>query len=177
MIKNILKTLIIFASIIFLSKSVLSENLTVATPHDPSVDPHWLYLGPNAAYSRYIFERLIDRDENANIVARLAESWENVDDLTWKFNLRKGVKFHDGSDFTADDVIFSIDRIPNIPNNPASYESNVNMIDSVEATDSHTLIVKTKNPYPLLLRRLSGVAIVSKVMLRVQQLRILLLVK
>ena len=162
MIKNILKTLIIFASIIFLSKSVLSENLTVATPHDPSVDPHWLYLGPNAAYSRYIFERLIDRDEHANIVARLAESWENVDDLTWKFNLRKGVKFHDGSDFTADDVIFSIDRIPNIPNNPASYESNVNMIDSVEATDSHTLIVKTKNPYPLLLRRLSGVAIVSK---------------
>ena len=77
---------------------------------DPSVDPHWLYLGPNAAYSRYIFERLIDRDENANIVARLAESWENVDDLTWKFNLRKGVKFHDGSDFTADDVIFSIDE-------------------------------------------------------------------
>ena len=42
------------------------------------------------------------------------------------------------------------------------YESNVNMIDSVEATDSHTLVVKTKNPYPLLLRRLSGVAIVSK---------------
>ena len=162
MIKNIFKTLIIFASIIFLSKSVLSENLTVATPHDPSVDPHWLYLGPNAAYSRYIFERLIDRDENANIVARLAESWENLDDLTWKFNLRKGVKFHDGSDFTADDVIFSIDRIPNIPNNPASYESNVSMIESVEATDSHTLVVKTKNPYPLLLRRLSGVAIVSK---------------
>ena len=162
MIKNFIKTLIIFASIIFLSKSVLSENLTVATPHDPSVDPHWLYLGPNAAYSRYIFERLIDRDENANIVARLAESWENLDDLTWKFNLRKGVKFHDGSDFTADDVIFSIDRIPNIPNNPASYESNVSMIESVEATDSHTLVVKTKNPYPLLLRRLSGVAIVSK---------------
>ena len=74
MIKNILKTLIIFASIIFLSKSVLSENLTVATPHDPSVDPHWLYLGPNAAYSRYIFERLIDRDENANIVCLLYTS-------------------------------------------------------------------------------------------------------
>ena len=162
MIKNFIRFTLIFISVFLINKAALSNELTVATPHDPSVDPHWLYLGPNAAYSRYLFERLIDRDENANIVPRLAESWKNIDDLTWEFNLRKGVKFHDGSDFTADDVIFSIDRIPNIPNNPASYESNVSMIDSVEAPDSHTIIVKTKNPYPLLLRRLSGVAIVSK---------------
>ncbi len=162
MINKVLKFTFILISVFLINKTALSNDLTVATPHDPSVDPHWLYLGPNAAYSRYLFERLIDRDENANIVPRLAKSWKNIDDLTWEFNLRKGVKFHDGSDFTAADVMFSIDRIPNIPNNPASYESNVSMIDSVEATDSHTIIVKTKNPYPLLLRRLSGVAIVSK---------------
>ena len=162
MFNKFFKTLVIFLSLFVFSNNVFGAELRVATPNDPSIDPHWLYLGPNAAYSRYLFDRLIDRDENANIVSRLAESWKNIDDLTWQFNLRKNVKFHDGSSFTSDDVIFSINRIPNIPNNPASYESNTNMIDTVEAVDNHTIIIKTKKPYPLLLRRLSGVAIVSK---------------
>lgn len=139
-----------------------NSTLNVGTPNDPSVDPHWLYLGPNAAYSRYIFERLVDRDANANIIPALAQSWEVIDDLTWQFNLRKNVKFHDGTNFTAKDFIFSVNRIPNIPNNPASYEPNTRMIESISSPDDHTLIIKTKNPYPLLLRRISGIAIVSE---------------
>ena len=128
MIKNIFKFTLIFLSVFLINKAALSNELTVATPHDPSVDPHWLYLGPNAAYSRYLFERLIDRDENANIVPRLAESWKNIDDLTWEFNLRKGGKFHDGSEFTAEDGKWSIERIPNVPNNPNPYTGTIRSI-------------------------------------------------
>ncbi|MEQ8898965.1 MAG: ABC transporter substrate-binding protein [Roseovarius sp.] len=138
-----------------------ASELVVATPNDPSVDPHYLYVSTNTAYARHVFGKLLDRDENAQIKPDLAVSWENLDELTWEFKLREGVKFHDGSDFDAEDVVFSFNRVPNVPNNPASYESNTNMIDTIEAKDPMTVVIKTKDPYPLLLRRISGVSIVS----------------
>lgn len=146
---------------IALAGAAAADELTVATPNDPSIDPHYLYVSTNSAYSRHVFGKLLDRNENAQVKADLAVSWENVDDLTWTFKLREGVKFHDGSAFDAEDVIFSFNRIPNVPNNPASYESNTNMIDTITATDPYNIVVKTKDPYPLLLRRISGVPIVS----------------
>ena len=158
-----LNTVLIIIVSMFLSGTAMAKDLTVGLKSEPSsIDPHYHNLGPNNAFATHIYGTLVGSDENQQHYPDLATSWKPINDTTWEFKLRKGVKFHDGSDFTADDVIFSIDRIPNIPNNPASYESNVSMIDSVEAPDSHTIIVKTKNPYPLLLRRLSGVAIVSK---------------
>ena len=51
----------------------------------------------------------------------LAESWKPIDDLEWEFKLRKGVKFHNGQDFTAEDVIATFKRVPNVPNSPASF--------------------------------------------------------
>ena len=141
--------------------AAVAEELTVATPNDPSIDPHYLYVSTNTAYARHLFGKLLDRGPDARIKPGLAESWRNVDALTWEFKLREGVTFHDGSAFDAEDVIFSFDRVPNVPNNPASYESNTDMIESIEAPDPHTLIIRTKTPYPLLLRRISAVAIVS----------------
>ena len=141
-----------------------AADLVVATPYEPSVDPHFLYLSSNAAYARNVFAMLVDRDEDANIDPKLclAESWKVIDDYTWEFKLRKGVKFHNGLEITAEDVVFSIDRIPKVPNNPASYVMNIQMIDDVIIKDSYTLIIKTNEPYPLLPRRLAGVSIVSK---------------
>ena len=161
MSRKLLASLMAACMLFSWSGAASAQELTVATPNDPSVDPHYLYLSTNAAYARHVFGKLIDRDENARIKPDLAVSWENVDELTWEFKLREGVKFHDGSDFDADDVIFSVSRIPNVPNNPASYVSNTNMIDTITAPDPHTLVIKTKDPYPLLLRRISGVSIVS----------------
>ncbi|MBW8635853.1 ABC transporter substrate-binding protein [Hoeflea sp. WL0058] len=142
--------------------AAISQELTVATPNDPSIDPHFLYVSTNAAYGRHLFGKLLDRDGEARTVPDLAVEWENVDPLTWRFKLREGVKFHDGSDFTAEDVIFSFDRVPNVPNNPASYASNSDMIESITADGPYEITIKTKTPYPLLLRRISGVSIVSK---------------
>ena len=161
MIKNFIRFTLIFISVFLINKAALSNELTVATPHDPSVDPHWLYLGPNAAYSRYLFERLIDRDENANIVPRLAESWKNIDDLTWEFNLRKGVKFHDGSDFTADDVIFTAKRAQNVPKSPSGFGTYLKGKEFIKI-DSHTIHIKTKKPYPLMPNDIMTVKIISK---------------
>lgn len=158
---GILRYALTIVSVLLGTSAASSAELRVATPNDPSVDPHYLYISTNAAYARHVFGKLLDRDGDARIRADLAESWENIDELTWQFKLRQGVKFHDGSDFDADDVIFSFNRVPNVPNNPASYVSNTNMIDTITAPDPHTIVIKTQSPYPLLLRRISGVSIVS----------------
>ena len=84
-----------------------------------------------------------------------------VDNLTWEFKLRKGVMFHDGSPFTADDVIFTIERVPNVPNSPNSFAQFTRGIESVKKIDDHTIVVKTKAPNPQLLYDLANVFIVS----------------
>jgi len=143
-------------------KEISKEELIVATPYEPSIDPHFYYTSYNAAYARDVFDALTNRDSEANLIPSLASDWKILDETTWEFNIRKGVKFHDGSYLTAEDIVFSFNRIPQVPNNPASYVVNVNMIDSVEIKDPYTIIIKTKYPYPMLGNRISDVFIVSK---------------
>src|SRR5581483_10070030 len=85
----------------------------------------------------------------------LAESWENPDSSTWIFHIRKGVKFHNGNDFTADDIKFTMERITD-PNGKSPRAANWPSLESIEAPDPTTLIIKTKGPYPLTLARMSG---------------------
>jgi len=160
------KRIIIFLLIIF-TVTIFTENLNAAeliigARAEPSVDPHFLYLSTNIAYAKHLYGRLVDRDENSRLIPGLATSWKALDDTTWEFKLRKGVKFHDGSDFTAEDVVFSIERIPNVPNNPGTYATNIRGIVDMEIIDPHTLIIKTSEPNPVLPSRLHNVGIVSK---------------
>jgi peptide/nickel transport system substrate-binding protein len=74
----------------------------------------------NNSIAEQIFNKLIENDPRQNLKPGLAESWRAVDDLTWEFKLRRGVKFHDGSEFTAADVAFSIER-PGIINPPGGF--------------------------------------------------------
>jgi len=128
-----------------------AETLTMGLPSEPSsIDPHYHNLGPNNALRRHFFESLVDQDEKQNLGPLLAESWKPTGETQWEFKLRKGVKFHDGSDFTARDVIYSACRIPNVPNSPSSFGSFVKSIVSFETPDDHTLIVNTDSPTPLL---------------------------
>ena len=83
-------------------------ELTIGLKSEPSsIDPHYHNLGPNNALARVIFDRLIMPDEKQQLRPGLAVSWKPIDDTTWEFKLREGVKFHDGSPFTADDVVFT----------------------------------------------------------------------
>jgi peptide/nickel transport system substrate-binding protein len=89
-------------------------------------------------------------DSDLNIIASLAESWETPDDLTYIFHLRQGVKWHDGSDFTAADVKYTFDIVLD-PEGPAIWRSNFDQVDTVEVVDDHTITFTTKAPFPPLL--------------------------
>ncbi|MDO5648789.1 ABC transporter substrate-binding protein [Paracoccus sp. (in: a-proteobacteria)] len=126
-------------------------ELRIGVAAEPSsADPHFHNIGTNNQLRRGVFESLVDTDETQALRPGLAESWEAVDDTTWKFNLRKGVKFSDGSDFDAYDVIYSVCRIPNVPDSPSPFTTYTKAATGFEVPDPHTLIVKTAQPYPLL---------------------------
>ena len=74
-----------------------------------TLDPHAQNEGPTNAMNGQIYEALVTRDPALKLEPELAESWKVVEN-GWVFNLRKGVKFHDGADFTAADVVFSFRR-------------------------------------------------------------------
>jgi peptide/nickel transport system substrate-binding protein len=112
--------------------------------------------------SKHFFDPLVKQDEQQRLKPGLAESWKPLDDTTWEFKLRKGVKFHDGSDFTADDVIATFKRVPNVPNSPSSLAIYTRPIKEAVAVDKYTLRLKTEKPYPLLPNDLSGIQILPK---------------
>ncbi len=126
-----------------------------------SMDPHFHNLGPNNQVRRHIFESLITQDENMALIPALATEWEALDDTTWQFTLREGVSFHDGTPFTARDVIYTVCRIPHVENSPSSFRTYTAAIADMEAVDDHTLIIRTDEPYPLLPTELSTWGIIS----------------
>jgi len=127
-----------------------------------SMDPHYHNLSPNNSMMQHVFEGLIRRDENQKLVPGLASSWKAVDELTWEFKLRKNVRFHDGSPFTAEDVAFTLKRVPNVPNSPSSFATFTKPIVDVKIVDPHTIIFKTATPHVLLPSDLASVMIISK---------------
>ena len=150
------------AVLISLSAAVSARELTIALASEPSsIDPHFHNLGPNNALARVIFDRLIMPDEKQRLKPGLAVSWKAIDDTTWEFKLRKGVKFHDGSSFTADDVVFTFQRAPDVPGSPSSFGTYLKKKEIVRI-DDHTVHIKTPEPYPLMPNDMSTLSIVSR---------------
>ncbi len=142
---------------------VHAQEFKLAMSSPPSsIDPHFFNLFSNINVSDHMFETLVKMNPDSQPIPGLAESWRLVDDTTWEFKLRRGVKFHDGSDFTAEDVAWSIDRIPLIANSPGRFDAYTKAIVSKQIVDSHTIRFKTASPYPLMLPDLTAVFIVSK---------------
>jgi peptide/nickel transport system substrate-binding protein len=152
-------------SLLLLSAAVGSQaqTLRIATRATPAIDPHYQWLTTNEAYSRHIFDSLVRRDADSQIEPGLAESWRMVDPLTWEFHLRRGVRFHDGSEFTAEDVRFSFDRVSTLANNPNAYTANIRSIQRVEIIDPHTVRFHSTVPDPLLPAPLASIYIVSHI--------------
>ena len=85
-----------------------------------------------------------------------------IDPTTWEFKLRRGVKFHDGSDFTAADVVASINRVPKVPNSPSPFTAYTKQIQKIEVVDPYTMRFKTATPYPLMPSDMTQIAIINK---------------
>jgi peptide/nickel transport system substrate-binding protein len=139
-----------FAALLAVGNATAAE-LKIGTAIEPSsMDPHFYNTWSNVAATLHIFDRLVGQDANQHLVPSLAESWRPVDDTTWEFKLRHDVRFHDGAPFTADDVLFTLQRIPLVPNSPSSFSIYTASIARAEAVDPWTLRVTTKDVYPLL---------------------------
>jgi peptide/nickel transport system substrate-binding protein len=127
-----------------------------------SMDPHFHNLSPNNNVGAHMFSALVGQDEKLRLRPELAESWRPIDDTTWEFKLRRGVRFHDGSPFEAEDVAATLRRIPAVPNSPSSFAIYSRAIQAVEIVDPHTIRFKTASPYPLLPNDIANFNIVSR---------------
>ena len=144
-------------------ETVEGGDLIIAVLSDASsLDPAGSNDVPSSIVQANIFETLVKRDDDNNIIPGLAEKWEPIDEKTYEFNLREGVKFHDGEPFTADAVKANLDRIRDTEVASPRYFL-FEMISDVEVVDEHTVRITTEYPFAPLLAHLShnGGGIVS----------------
>jgi peptide/nickel transport system substrate-binding protein len=118
-----------------------------------TADPHAQNELLTNSINGHVYEALLGRDRKLELIPCLAVSWKQTDPNTWIFNLRKGVKWHDGSDFTADDVVFSIKRAQGKTSNFRVYG---NAVGEPRKIDDHTVEFKTPVPNPVMLQMLSN---------------------
>lgn len=155
----------IFAGLLFAAALALragAAELHIGLSADVTTfDPHFVAAQPNLTAQHHVFEGLVQVDERGRPVPGLA-SWRTPDPLTWEFTLRKGVKFHDGSELTTEDVAFSLERPLTITGSPGGYATYVRPIVAKEIVDRYTIRLKTAAPYGAVAQDLSEVMIVSK---------------
>ena len=166
------KILVVLASMILLftgcgekngAKKVKEELIIAQDGESKSLDIHQGNDGFSLRANRLIYSRLVEADENMQIHPGLAESWQQLDDKTMQFKLRKGIKFHNGDDFTAEDVKFSFERMMNSPR----IAFVLPPIERIDIVDDYTVNIVTKTPFGPLLAHLSHPALgmVSKKLL------------
>jgi peptide/nickel transport system substrate-binding protein len=124
-----------------------------------TMDPYSRNEGVTNNMNHHIYERLVNRNEKLEIVPGLAERWEQVDATTWKFYLRKNIKFHDGAAFNADDVVFSIIRAQHPNSQIAQYARAAGTPTKI---DDFTVQLKQAQPNPILLQHLDAIFIMDK---------------
>lgn len=148
------KTALLFAgaTLALSIASAQAASLKMAYDADPvSLDPYEQLSGGTLQLSHMTHDPLVRWDRNHGFEARLAEKWERVDDLTMRFHLRKGVKFHSGNDFTAKDVVFTFKRLQESPDFKGIFEP----FQELKVVDDYTVEVVTKKPFPLVLNNMT----------------------
>jgi len=159
---SLITALLLSASAWCLHANAADLKIGLATEVN-TLDPHFQNIGPSVNTSMHLFDALINNDrEKGRLKPGLAESWKAIDDLTWEFKLRRGVKFHDGSDFTAEDVVYSFDRPATVVNSPATFTLYTKAITEKIIVDKYTLRFKTAKPYATMPIDVSNIYIVSK---------------
>src|SRR5262249_3575364 len=130
-------------------------RVVIALGAEPTtLDPHWHEETPAYAVLLNIYDTLLFRDQDLKIIPWLAESWQLVTPTTWEFKLRRGVKFHNGEEFDAEAVKWSLDRLrdPELLNRQAG---NFRLVSSVDVVDKFTVRIQTSKPFPTLENQLA----------------------
>jgi len=130
-----------------LSFGAAAADITVGYAADPvSLDPHEQLSGGTLQMSHMVFDPLVRFTQKMEFEPRLAESWKRVDNETMRFTLRKGVKFHSGNAFTADDVVWTFARLKSSPD----FKGIFGPLVSLTKVDEYTVEIKTDGTYPLI---------------------------
>ncbi|WP_316192160.1 MULTISPECIES: ABC transporter substrate-binding protein [unclassified Bradyrhizobium] len=148
-IRHSLISALTLALLAFVTGPASSQSLRYANQGTlKSLDPYSFKESTTIAHHAHVYEGLTARDKDLRIVPGLAESWETPEPTRWRFHLRKGVKFHNGDPFTADDVIFSAERVRA---NGSNFLSNVPPDAKFIKVDDYTVDVKLDTPNPILI--------------------------
>lgn len=151
------------AALLAVALPAAAQTLTVGLATPPTaLDPHYHAHAQSSATAAHVFEALHRADAAMQLAPQLAAGATTTDGVTWQVTLREGVRWHDGTPFTADDVAFSIQRASNVPNSPGSFGTYTREVQTVEVTGPHSLRITTTAPAPLLMANLSNIFIVSR---------------
>lgn len=144
-----------------ISTGASAQTLTIGVRAGPeSIDPHYAATGTHAEALKHVFDTLVWSGDKLQVEPRLALSWKLVEPTVWEFKLRPDVKFHDGSDFTAEDVKFSVERIP-LVTGASPVTVYVRRIKETRIVDPLTVRFVTDGPAPTLPNDLVRLFIVS----------------
>jgi peptide/nickel transport system substrate-binding protein len=137
-----------------------AATLRVANQGDAtSMDPHSLNESLQLSITGNVYEPLVGRDRKLGLEPALATKWSQTSPTVWRFELRRNVTFHDGTPFTADDVVFSFGRAAGDGSDMKGYTSSIKQVRKV---DDFTVEIETAAPFPILPDVISLVYVMSK---------------
>ncbi|MBL8698403.1 MAG: ABC transporter substrate-binding protein [Alphaproteobacteria bacterium] len=140
-----------------------AQSLSIAVQQGPTtLDPHYEGSTPNINALAHLYDCLVEEEAPGRLMPGLATGWRAIDDTRWAFTLREGVRFHDGTPFTAEDVVFSVERIRRLAGAPNPFTPFVRSIVGIDVVDPQTIHIRTEAPNPFLPRDLAYVRIVSR---------------
>jgi peptide/nickel transport system substrate-binding protein len=124
-----------------------AQTLTLGTALQlNTMDPHFFNGFPAGSAHPQVFEGLTEIDPNLQVRPALATAWRLVDPNTWEFDLRPGVRFHDGTPFTARDIAATFARVPTVPNSPALFTPFIRPVKEVQILGEHRIRIITSTP-------------------------------
>jgi peptide/nickel transport system substrate-binding protein len=142
--------------------SASAETIRWARAGDSiTLDPHAQNEGPTHALAHQMYDALVQRDMSGSIIPSLATNWAALPNNpnVWRFELRKGVTFHNGATFEADDVVFSLNRAMA---DGSEMKELLSSVKEVRAIDTHTVDIETKGANPLLVNNLTNMFMMDK---------------
>ena len=160
MLKNPLISALAAAALVVSAGAAQAQTVRIGNQGDAlSLDPHSLNESLQLSVTGNVYEGLVGRGKDLSLIPLLATSWKQTSPTVWRFELRQGVKFHDGTPFTADDVVFTLARAAGEGSDMRSY---TNDIKAVRKVDAHTVDIETATAFPLLPSNLVRVYMMSK---------------